>query len=333
MPNSTTTIQSIFDFIASAGEVNPIIPAGGFSTNTATTIASDVMKDMIAARFNWKFNRAKSPLFVTNSWERDYAIIGQDDIGWIEDAYWVDTNNTAKPKPRWTIEVKRELATDAIQGNPPAKICWQYNNQLDQGIWPGADQLYVQPIGTNLPSSPNNPPINILDANGNILVLTTYGTTGSTAPAAPADSDEGVKVNDGSCVWTVADPEGQGFRLWPIPPQQGVVYQIHVIKQLKAPPDFTSMDQLINPIPDEYANYFRTGCITHCYRVSPNPRMQSMFPTQRESWLASMPQAQKQADREQQDAGFIPDRSVVAPSGTYDIGPANPYLYPTWPGR
>lgn len=332
MPNSTTSVQSIFDFIASAGELNPVIPAGGFSTNTALTIASDVMKDMIAARFNWKFNRAKSTPFTTNSWERDYAMIGQDNIGWLEDAYWVDINNTAKPKPRWPIEVKRELATDGISGNPPVKICWQYNNQLDQGEWPGPDQVYVPPIGNN-PSSPNNPPINILDANGNILVLTTYGTTGTTAPAAPADSVEGTDVPDGSCIWTVADPDGQGFRLWPIPPQQGVVYQIHVIKQLKAPPDFTSMDQLINPIPDDYANYFRTGCITHSYRISPNPRMQSMFTTQQETWLASMPQAQKQADREQQDAGFYPDRSVVAATGEYDVGPANPFLRPLWPGR
>jgi hypothetical protein len=41
----------------------------------------------------------------------------------------------------------------------------------------------------------------------------------------------------------------------------------------------------------------------------------------------------KQGDREQTNAGFVPDRSVVAPQGGIDIGPANPYLYNVWPGR
>jgi len=43
----------------------------------------------------------------------------------------------------------------------------------------------------------------------------------------------------------------------------------------------------------------------------------------------------KQADREIDNSGFTPDRSVVAPQGGTDIlGPAWPYAgYAVWPGR
>jgi hypothetical protein len=57
------------------------------------------------------------------------------------------------------------------------------------------------------------------------------------------------------------------------------------------------------------------------------------FPNQRMGWLAGIEASMKQGDREQTNAGFVPDRSVVAPQGGIDIGPANPYLYNVWPGR
>ena len=67
--------------------------------------------------------------------------------------------------------------------------------------------------------------------------------------------------------------------------------------------------------------------------MSPNPKMQALFPTMRGEWLTAMESAMKEGDRELDNAGFIPDRSVVAPQGGIDVGPANPYLYNVWPGR
>ena len=334
MGSSTTTIQSIVDYVSSMGELVPVLPSGGFSVQTALTMATDVMAELISQRFNFKWNREKIPPFYTNSWQQDYAGLSSTwpaYIGWMEGAYWIDINNTALPKPTWPIEVVRDLVPSSISGNPPAKIAWYPNKELIQGTWPGPGKTYTQPLGAV--STPTNPPTNILDANLNILVLTTYGTTGLIAPQAPAASAEGVTVNDGSCVWTVADPESQGFRLLPLPPQQAVVYQVNVVAQMKAPQPFTSMQQQINPVPDDHAQWFRDGFKVHCYEMSPNPQMRALFPKMRELWLAAIAGALKQDDRETDNAGFVPDRTVVAPQGGVDIGPGNPYLYNVWPGR
>jgi len=333
--NSTTTIQSVMDYASSLGELQPVIPAGGYSVKTALAIATDVMSDLISQRYNFKFNRMKVPPFYTISWQQDYAQLGSTlpfPIGWLESPYWVDINNTALPKPTWMIEAVRDLEVTSISGNPPAQIAWHYNQELVQGVWPGPNQVYTNPVGV-LNTTPTNPTTNILDANGNILVLTSWGTTGATAPSLPANSPEGTTVQDGSCVWTVADPYSQGFRLTPLPPQQGVCYQVNVIAQAKSPPPFTNPTQLINPIPDDYAGYFREGFVAYCYKMSANVEMRKMFPTMRNMWLGGIDMAMKQADREKDSAGFIPDRGSVSPQGGIEIGPANPYLYNIWPGR
>jgi hypothetical protein len=317
------------------GELQPVLPVGGYSTLTACGIATDVMSALISQRFNWKWNRMKIPPFYTNSWQQDYAQLSTSTwpsaLGWIEGAYWIDINNTSLPKPTYPIQALRNLERTSISGNPPSKIDWFPNDQLDYGPWPGALKVYTQPLGAVI--TPTNPPINFFDSNGNILILTTYGTTGSTAPAAPANSPEGTTVNDGTCVWTVADPNSQGFRILPLPPQQGIVYEIHVIAQRKAPPPFTSMGQQINPVPDDYAVWFREGYKAFSYQMSPNPQMQMAFERKRELWINAIVSALKQGDREPDNAGFVPDRSVVAAQGGIDIGPANPFLYNVWPGR
>jgi hypothetical protein len=335
MGSSTTTVQSVVDYVSSLGEMAPVTPAGGYSVSTSLTIATDVMLELISQRFNFKFNRMKIPPFYTISWQQDYAQIGSSfpaPIGWLEAAYWVDINNTQLPKPNYPIEAVRDLVPTSISGNPPAQVAWHYNSQLVQGVWPGANVLYTNPVGV-LNTTPTNPTTNILDQNGNILVLTTFGTTGATAPYAAANAPEGTTVADGSCVWTVAGPNSQGFRLNPLPPQQGVCYQVNVIAQAKAPAPFTRLAQFINPIPDDYAHYFRDGFLTYCYKMSPNPKIRQMFPAMKLNWIASIIAALKQGDHETDSAGFVPDRSSVAPQGGIEIGPANPYLYNVWPGR
>jgi hypothetical protein len=334
MGSSTTTVQNLVDYASSLGELQPVLPAAGFSVNTALGIATDVRNDMIAQRFNWKWNRQLIPPFYTISWQQDYAGLNSRysaDIGWLETAYWVDINNTSYPKPTYDIEIDRDLPVTSISGNPPAKIDWMFNKHLTHGTWPGPFKTYTQPLGALI--TPTNPNINIVDVNGNILVLTQYGVTGVTAPFVAASAAEGTTVNDGSCVWTVASPESQGFRIMPLPPQQGVVYQVNVVAQMKSPPPFTSMQQFIDPVPDDYASWFREGFLAYCYRMSPNANLRNQFPVMRNLWLMAMENSRKQGDREQTNSGFVPDRSVVAPQGGIDIGPANPYLYNVWPGR
>jgi hypothetical protein len=335
MPSSTVTLQSIVDYISSLGEIQPVMPTGGYTTNTACAIATDVMQSLISQRFNFKWNRMKVPPFYTNSWQQDYAQLSGNwpaQLGWIEGAYWVDINNTALPKPTYPIEAVRDLEVTSISGNPPCKVTEYPNNQLVQGVWPGPTVTYTNPLGL-LTTTPTNPPINILDANGNILILTQFGVTGLVAPAAAPNAPENTVINDGSVKWTVVDPLGTGFRLKPLPPQQGVLYQVNVIGQMKAPAAFTTLGAQINPVPDDYSIWFRDGFRACSYQMSPNPSMQALYERKKENWLAAIAAALKQADREVDNAGFIPDRSVVAAQGGIDIGPANPFLYNVWPGR
>jgi hypothetical protein len=162
--SSTVTIQAIVDAVASMGELIPVLPTGGYSTKTALTIASDVMASLISQRFNWKWNRMKVPPFYTNSWQQDYAQLSitrwPAPLGWIEGGYWIDINNTALPKPVYAIEVLRDLPVTSVSGNPPSKIDWLPNDQLTYGVWPGAAQVYTQPLGATI--TPTNPPTNII---------------------------------------------------------------------------------------------------------------------------------------------------------------------------
>ena len=334
MSNSSITIQQVADYAATLGELAPVLPTGGFSVQNVLTTATDVMNDLIGQRFNFKWNRMILPPFYSISWQQDYAGFTKSwraPVGWIETAYWVDINNTSYPKPSWYIEVKRDLTVTVQSGNPPQKIDWDFNRNLVQGVWPGPLKIYTAPLGAQF--TPTNPRTNIRDANNNILVLTTYGVTGLSAPSLPAGAAEGTTVTDGSCVWTVADPDSQGFRIFPLPPQQAVVYEVNVVAQMQAPPPFTSMQQQISPVPDDHAAYFRQGFVAYCYRMSPNPQMRAMFPQNRQLWLDAIGATMKQNDREQTDAGFYPDRTVVAGAGYVEVGPAWPYAGPPWSGR
>jgi hypothetical protein len=86
-------------------------------------------------------------------------------------------------------------------------------------------------------------------------------------------------------------------------------------------------------VPDDYAVHFREGFKAYCYQYSPNPAMQMQFERKRDGWLGAIANALRQGDREQTDAGFIPDRTVVSGSGGGDIGPAWPFAGNAYPGR
>src|SRR6202022_3585311 len=109
------------------------------------------------------------------------------------------------------------------------------NSLLYFGVWggspsslgndPKAGSIYTNPLGAK--SQPANPIAQIIDANGNYLVLTGYGTEGTTAPVAPANSAPGTLATPGTgatTAWTVIDPYGQGIRITPVPSQTGTVW-------------------------------------------------------------------------------------------------------------
>jgi hypothetical protein len=209
MGNSTKTLQNIVDSVTSIGDLALNLPVGGWGNEPSLTIANDVMTELLSKKFPWKWNRKVVAPFYTNTLQHDYAQVSLTDIGWIENASLIDINSTSLPKRLEWLEAVRDLARSSQSAGRPMKICWLPNDQLVQGVWPGAGKVYTNPVGAI--ALPDNPTTNILDANGNILVLTTYGITGGVAPLAIASRGRG---NSGGG-WNVrvdsGEPEGRGL--------------------------------------------------------------------------------------------------------------------------
>ena len=339
MGNSSITLQSIFDGVSSVGDLNPIFNnTGGWADEPALTIANDVMSEFISVRFPWKWNRFKIPPFPLTSYQQDYAM-NLFNIGWVEYGRRVDINNTTVPPPDAPVYAVRDLQEDSALGGWPFQFSWQYNHLLEQHLWPGPLVKYVNPVGTSLPN-PQNPYTNILDVNGNILVLVAWGITGLIEPMAvypPIDPDDpnspldyeadltGQLIEDGTCVWMVASPNGQGIRVRPRPPQTGNVWLMRLYAQNKAP-TFTSLQQKLDPIPDDHAKWFRDGCVAYSHRYSANPTVKARFEAMKADWYNAVDAAARGNDREDENKGFFPDRGVMSPLQSWDTGPI-PYRW------
>jgi hypothetical protein len=314
MGNSTIKLGEMFDFVAFSGIPDPRKGPSGYGDKAALIIANGVIKSLVCERLNWKWNSAVAAPFYTNSWQQDYPQLAQPNgpIGWGEDITAININDTALPKPimrpvpKWRKNLPRTSST--LWG--VFNMCWMYNRDMALGVWPGAGKVY-QPLVGNGPTA-QNPILNCLDANGNILILTTFGTTGTTAPKAAANAPEGTTVTDGTVVWTVVSPTSQGFRLDNLPGATAPVWEIIPVFQYD-PPLFTSMAQTLDPVPDSYSLYFREGLEAGCKKAATDPKMKQDGEKEWEFWEeVKMPrQALKQGDREMNAYGLMPAGGVV----------------------
>lgn len=330
MGNSTRTLRSVADLAMLKPGLKPIFGSSGVTQQPALSTANRVIKDMLWPKMNFKFNRLIVPVFYTNSWQQDYASISVKNLGWGEHAFIRDINNTAFPKPIWPIEVVRDLERTSYQFGNPAKICWLPNDQLTYATWgggnqgdPGPNVTYTNPLGANI--TPANPVTQIIDTNGNIQVIKTFGVTGGVQPVWPAaNSPAGTTTNDGTVVWQVADPKAAGFRVDPLPPQTGRVWEINFIAQMK-PPTFTALTQTLEPMPDDFASFFEQGFMAILQELSPDPAERAKAPGAQAAWMAAVRQEAGVADRERDNAGFVPEQSIMDGQTPVDLGPAYPF--------
>jgi len=184
---------------------------------------------------------------------------------------------------------------------------------------------------SNATSQPNNPITQIVDANGNFLLLTTYGTEGITPPTAVRNAVPGVLVSGSGATsqWTVLDPNGWGFRFTPVPTSTGTEWQFNLTAQMK-PVRFVSLAQTLGPLPDEFETFFREGFIAQCYRRSPEKTVYAKFPAEWAIWKQTLTELRVKEDRELEENKFIPSRTVfgAARSRNNFQGAAWPYNYP-----
>lgn len=329
----------------------------GYTGQAPFDILNDTLRHMLGVNFPWKFNEFIVPPFYTNSFQQDYALVDSSGNSITTLAYLmagdvVDVNNNAQPKANPQVQVVNDLprtSSWSVQPNfcSPIRfqVCTIPNNQLYFGVWGQANTGFGGQLGTANGSRGNNPqastPITapvagglsqpnncinqIQDANGNLLVVLTYGTTGASAPSLPASSAPGTQVTDGSVVWVVLDPLGSGFRVWPVPTQAGVVWQFNLRGQLKPQATITSLSTVIN-IPDEYIHVFRQGCKALAYSYAVDAKVSSQHAFQMAEWEKALMAGRIQADREPDSHAFVVTGGVIAPvSGSLPISPGNPF--------
>lgn len=360
---STVTLQSIVDDAASTAELEPLLAVGGRTMNVVLRIANDTMSDICGLAYPHKWNEKNLVPFVINVMQQDYALVNPDgtsvtDLSWLERGTAIDINNSANPKPWRYLEVGRQLPQQTGTwfnygiSNPMCLVNAFPNKTLYYGSWgpqtlpsqssmtgtnPMAGSVYVNPIGQNV-SLPFNPITQIRDSNGNLLVLTTYGTEGVNPPVAPPNAAPGFQVTGSirqdasTTVWTVVDPNGWGIRTMPVPAQVGTVWQFNIVYQRK-PMRFVNLEQTLDPLPDEYENHFYRGFVAHCYSFSPKEKIQAKGEREWMKWMnyLSGPMGIRgREDRELEENGFTLDRGIIGgtPGRTRWQGPLYPFNYP-----
>jgi hypothetical protein len=322
MPSSTYSLEMVFDTLAAKNVPDPRGGPSGYGDQLALELGSEVMADLLGGavnirgditRFNWKFNRAVASAFQLNSWQQDYPQPAQPGgiIGWGEDCDIVDINNTIMPKPlNWdgAITWRKQLTRTSLSRWRPCEICWMYNKDLSYGSWPGPNKTFY-PLLTVGPN-PQNPIMSMIDAQGNLLIVTGFGVTGAAAPVLAAKSPEGATVTDGSVIWTVVDPTSQGFRVDWLPNQTSPNYQLIPYYQIE-PPKFSTFGQMLDPIPDSFNRHFFRGLEAAMYMASPNPGDLKRGQGARAEWMASLLVMTGQANKEPDAYSLVPKTQPV----------------------
>lgn len=353
-PASTKTLQEITNWARTFPECTPILGKSGFSQLPAISFANMTMQKILAQGMNWKWNRQYVPAFLTVALQQDYPT-QITDLSYLESCRMIDINNSTNngntaPKPMFSLEVVRDLNLTSTQANP-FNICFVPNYLATFGTWSPNTKILS---GYGQAMTPIQPIQSFIDANGNILYIDStvmglnlqspgfingpvplptpnpYGTTGTVEPVLPPAAPAGTTVLDNTVTWTVAPSNGYSIRVSPLPPLSGLCWLIWPVYQKKAP-QFTTLQQTLSPIPDEYVYLFESGFLAHCYDHASSPKAQSQYI----KWEEQMMTALKAGDREQNNEVMYPSTGLMGggnqPNWGVAVGPGNPYGY-GWAG-
>ena len=342
------TLQSIaMQMRANPDFYNLLGGAAGYSTEPFLTICNEILSRILAENMPWKWNRKIIPPFLTVALQQDY-VSNITDIGWLEDAWRVDINNSTSnnngaPKPIFDMETVRDTPQRSAQG-VPFNISFVPNYQAFLGLWQ-ANTVYG--CGYGVQQTPRTPIQQFMDINGNILFLDStqlglniespgftgqtipltgfvpYGTSGSTQPTAVPNATPGSLVQDGTVVWSVADPLGQCLRISPVPALNGLEWLLICQYQVR-PPQLLTLQQTTSPLPNEMVYLFRQGVRAALYRENGSASGAQQYA----DWEETLMKSVRAADRQQEDFFLYPTQSVM--------GGINPWMNPiqigaAWP--
>lgn len=329
---STLNAQLLIDYARTFPWTRPTLGLAGYSTQPAVSFLDEVVKKILSKTNPWKWNADKFPVIETQPYQQDYPTsISQNNLGWLQAAVIADINNTANPIPILPINTVDKLLPTMITGRPQ-KVAWVTNSIAQTAIWgrgrpgdPGPNVPYTNPLVLNGGGPGRNPLTAITDPNGNVLVVTGYGVTGSTPPSASSNAPAGTTVIDGTVTWTVQDPNGVALRVDALATFQSVVWELRVLFQ-KKPPNITTLQQTIAPIPDDLNYLVKQGFLAFCTKQT----NRADFPAEYAQWLADIEEAMGSSDREYQEFGFYPAQPIQG--GGSEGGNAGTWGYPGWPG-
>jgi len=334
--SSTLNAQQLIDYARTFPWTRPVVGLAGYSDQPAVSFLDEIVKKILAKTNPWKWNAARFPAIQTQPYQQDYPTsISQNALGWLQSAVIADINNTSNPIPILPINTVNTLLPAMITGRPQ-KVTWVVNSVALTAVWgrgrpgdPGPGSIYTDPLVLNGGGPSTNPLTAITDANGNILVVTTYGTTGLTAPFAASGAAGGTIVNDGSVRWTVQDPNGIALRVDALATFQSVVWELRVLYQQK-PPNITTLKQTISPIPDDLNYLVKQGFLAFCTKQAESAAQRAKFPAEYAQWLEDIQSAMESSDREYNEMGFYPAQPIQG--GASEGGGAGTFGYPGWPG-
>jgi hypothetical protein len=324
--SSTLTGLNLIQYARTFDWAIPTVGLAGYDTEPALSFIQDIVQRLMNRNNPWKWNSYLFPLFYTQPYQQDYPTsISQNQLGWLEHATFIDINNaTEQPPIQPPIQCVARLLPTSNCGIP-SEICWIPNRVAILGTWPGNNITYLNPL-VSLGGGPGSNPLTaILDPNGNIQVVTTYGTTvASGIPTWPiVGAQAGVQTMDGTVVWTVQDPNGVAIRVNALATNDSQVWEMHVAFQQK-PPIITSISQTLAPIPDDLGYLIKQGFLAYCWKKADKKTFQLEYA----EWMENIQEAMGASDREPQSFGIYPADSLQGAGGN----PASGYGYVGWPG-
>jgi hypothetical protein len=327
LPSSVTT-QSLIDYARVYDWCVPTVGLAGYSREPALSFSNLIIQKIMAVNNPWKWNSYTVPPIYTQPYQQDYPTsISANTMSWLESATYTDINNPAGTSTFFfqpPLQCVARLLPTSVLG-VPTEASWLMNRNAQTGTWPGNNVTFQNPLVTQGGGPGSNPLTAITDPNGNIQVVTAYGTTvASGTPTWPsAGAAAGTITSDGTVQWTVQDPNGIAFRLNALATYNSNVWQLNFTYQQKAPL-LTSLSQTFAPVPDDLKYLIEQGFLAYCYKKSDR----ATFKVEYAQWLEDIQIALGQSDREPQSFGIYPADPI---QGGGSSG-AGSHGYPGWLG-